>query len=83
MLKLLGLWPVSAFDTARTMLLVAILFAGPIFEHGIVENGFKDWLRLRGVHETLSSWIGYRNFVVVSGLLKWTWALLTIQGSRQ
>jgi prenyl protein peptidase len=63
--KLLGLWPVSPFDTARTMLLVIILFAGPIFEHGIVDGALKDWLKLRGVYESLSSWIGYRNFIVV------------------
>jgi prenyl protein peptidase len=65
MFKLLGLWPVSLFDTARTMLLVIILFAGPLFEHGIVDGGLKDWLKLRGVYESLSSWIGYRNFIVV------------------
>ncbi|KAJ4369892.1 CAAX prenyl protease [Neocucurbitaria cava] len=71
--RLLGLWPVSLFDTARSMLLVAILFAGPLFEYGVVNDGWKDWIRLRGVHETLSSWIGYRNFIVgpVSEELVW------------
>lgn len=64
--KLLGLWPVSLFDTAQTMLLVTILFAGPLFEHGIVDGDWKNWLKLRGVYESLCSWIGYRNFVVVS-----------------
>jgi prenyl protein peptidase len=63
--KLLGLWPASLVDTVRTMLLVIILFAGPIFEHGVVDGGLKDWVRLRGVHESLSSWIGYRNYIVV------------------
>jgi prenyl protein peptidase len=67
--KLLGLWPVSLFDTARSMLLVIILFAGPIFEHGVVDGELKDWIKLRGFRETLSSWIGYRNFIVVSHLL--------------
>lgn len=63
--RLLGLWPVSLMDTARTMLLVAILFAGPLFENGIVDGELKDWLRLKGVYESLSSWTGYRNYVVV------------------
>jgi prenyl protein peptidase len=63
--KLLGLWPVSLLDTARTMLLVVILFAGPIFEHGVVDGAWSDWIKLRGVYESLSSWIGYRNFIVV------------------
>jgi prenyl protein peptidase len=67
--RLLGLWPVSLYDTARTMLLVMILFAGPLFEHGVVDGRFKNWIRLREVHESLSSWIGYRNFVVVGSPL--------------
>ncbi|KAI2484990.1 CaaX prenyl proteinase Rce1 [Pyrenophora tritici-repentis] len=64
MAHLLGLWPVSPLDMIRTMLLVTILFAGPIFEHGVVDGAWRDWVRLAGLHETLSSWIGYRNFVV-------------------
>jgi prenyl protein peptidase len=63
--KLLGLWPVSLLDTAQTILLVVILFAGPIFEHGIVDGAWRDWIKLKRVYETLSSWIGYRNYVVV------------------
>ncbi|KAI4940950.1 hypothetical protein J4E91_011035 [Alternaria rosae] len=63
-IRLLGIWPVSLVDTVRTMLLVTILFAGPIFEHGIVDGDWRDWIKLKGVHETLSSWIGYRNYVV-------------------
>ncbi|KAH9882833.1 hypothetical protein J1614_000199 [Plenodomus biglobosus] len=62
--RLLGLWPISPTDTARTMLLVTILFAGPIFEYGVVDREFKDWIRLRGCRETLTSWIGYRNYIV-------------------
>ncbi|EAT90994.2 hypothetical protein SNOG_01345 [Parastagonospora nodorum SN15] len=71
--KLLGLWPVSLFDTAQTMLLVIILFAGPIFEHGVVDGAWADWIKLRGVYESLSSWIGYRNYIVgpVSEELVW------------
>ncbi|KAF2118717.1 hypothetical protein BDV96DRAFT_361750 [Lophiotrema nucula] len=73
MLKLLGVWPISFFDTARTLLLVAILFAGPLFEAAIVEEGLKDWIRGTHLREALSSWIGYRNFVVgpVSEELIW------------
>lgn len=64
-LKLLGFWPVSLVDTARTMLLVAILFAGPLFEYGVVDGGWRDWVKGTHMREVLSSWIGYRNFVVV------------------
>lgn len=65
-LKLLGFWPISLVDTAQSMLLVLILFAGPIFEHGIVDGGWRDWIKLKGVYTSLSSWIGYRNYIVVS-----------------
>jgi prenyl protein peptidase len=82
-LRLLGLWPISLIDTMQNMLLVTILFAGPIFEHGVVDGGWKDWIKLRGVYETLSSWIGYRNFVVVGGTLLRTRPMLTEIGSRQ
>jgi len=76
--RLLGLWPISLFDTARTILLVIILFAGPLFEHGVVDGAFKNWIRLREVHEVLSSWIGYRNFIVVS-LVSVSWCcVLTV-----
>ena len=64
-LRFLGLWPVSPLDTARTILLVAILFAGPLFEYGIVDGHWKDWLVGRELYQTLSSWIGYRNYVAV------------------
>ncbi|KAL6705415.1 CAAX prenyl protease [Coniothyrium glycines] len=72
-LRLLGLWPVALTDTANALLLVAMLFAGPLFEHGIVEGGWKHWIRLRGLQDTLTSWIGYRNLVVgpISEELVW------------
>ncbi|KAJ4289768.1 CAAX prenyl protease [Kalmusia sp. IMI 367209] len=63
-LRLLGVWPASLLDTAKTILLVAILFAGPLFEHGVVDGALRDWVRGREVYATLSSWIGYRNYVV-------------------
>lgn len=66
LLHLFGVWPISIFDIVRGMLLVCILFAGPLFEKGIVDGDWKDWVKFKGLHETLSSWIGYRNFVVVS-----------------
>lgn len=47
------------------MLLVAILFAGPLFEAGIVDGGVNEWIRGYHIREVLSSWIGYRNYVVV------------------
>lgn len=65
LLHLFGVWPVSVFDIARGILLVCILFAGPLYENGVVDAEWKNWIKLKGVREVLCSWIGYRNFVVV------------------
>ena len=64
-LHLLGVWPIPILDIGKTMLLVMTLFAGPLFEQGIVDGELKDWIRFKGLHTSLSSWIGYRNYVVV------------------
>ncbi|KAL1964239.1 hypothetical protein VTN77DRAFT_7197 [Rasamsonia byssochlamydoides] len=62
-LKLLGWWPIGLFEILRSLLLTAILFTGPLFEKGIAEGEWKEWLRGRALVECLSSWIGFRNFV--------------------
>ncbi|KAI9660295.1 MAG: hypothetical protein M1829_006497 [Trizodia sp. TS-e1964] len=59
----LGWWPVGLREISQAMLLTATLFLGPIFEKGVVEGGWRAWLRGGGVGETLGSWIGWRNFV--------------------
>ena len=63
--RLLGFWPIGLPETAKSVLLTLILFAGPLFEKGIVEGGWRDWIRGRALVDTLSSWVGYRNFVIV------------------
>jgi prenyl protein peptidase len=52
-------------ETVNTLMLTATLFMGPLFETGIVEGRWKDWVRLRDV-DVLSSWPGWRNLVAVS-----------------
>jgi len=63
---MLGWWPISLIDLLKTFLLVTILFLGPLFESTVCEGNWRDWLRLRGVGSTLSSSIGWRNYVTVS-----------------
>lgn len=65
-IALLGWYPINLVDIAQVILLVAILFAGPIFEAGIVEGGWRGWIKGEGAAEVLSSWTGWRNFVAVS-----------------
>ncbi|KAL2217189.1 prenyl protein protease [Thermoascus aurantiacus ATCC 26904] len=62
-LRLLGWWPVGPAEIVRSLLLTAILFAGPLFERGVAEGEWKDWVRGSRVAETLGGWIGYRNYV--------------------
>jgi prenyl protein peptidase len=60
----LGWYPVYPLDSLKSLLLTALLFAGPLFERGVIDSGWRDWVRGQDLHETLSSWIGWRNFVV-------------------
>jgi prenyl protein peptidase len=62
-LRILGWWPIDVLAVLRTLLLCSILFAGPLFEAGVVDGGWKGWIRGQHVRETLGSWMGWRNLV--------------------
>ncbi|KAL8791461.1 MAG: hypothetical protein Q9213_000078 [Squamulea squamosa] len=62
-LRLLGWYPIGIVEVAKPLLLTALLFTGPIFEAAVVEGRWKDWVQGRTLHESLSSWIGWRNYV--------------------
>jgi prenyl protein peptidase len=62
----MGWFPIGIEEAAKSVALTAILFIGPLFEAGIVEGRWRDWIRLRGLHAVVSGWIGYRNMVAVS-----------------
>lgn len=59
----MGYFPIGLEETVKAVGLTAILFAGPLFEAGIAEGGWRDWICLRGVNEVISGWIGWRNYV--------------------
>lgn len=63
--RCMGLFPVSSTDLVKSMLLICILFAGPLFEQGFVAGDWRSWLRWRTIRaEVYDDWIGWRNFVV-------------------
>jgi prenyl protein peptidase len=62
----LGYFPIGFYESAKALLLTAILFIGPLFEAGIAEGKWRDWIRLRGLNACIRGWIGYRNYVAVS-----------------
>jgi len=63
--RLLGWYPISLPDVVKPILLTALLFAGPLFERGIVESGWREWIWGRKLFECLRSWQGFRNYVAV------------------
>lgn len=70
-LRLCGCWPIGLPEICRVLLLTAALFLGPLFERGVAEGDWRDWVRGRRVAETLGGWIGWRNFVAVRVLSAW------------
>lgn len=62
-LGLLGWWPLVPTDVIRCCCLTFLLYAGPLFEQVVIERVFDDFRGGRAVVETLSSWVGYRNYV--------------------
>ncbi|KAI9727180.1 MAG: hypothetical protein M1828_007381 [Chrysothrix sp. TS-e1954] len=62
-LHVFGCWPIALLDIVRMMLLVATLFAGPLFERIVIESKWRQWKSLVPLKETLGSWIGWRNFI--------------------
>ncbi|KAF7957759.1 hypothetical protein EAE96_003329 [Botrytis aclada] len=61
-LHLMGYFPIGFVETVKCVSLTAILFAGPLFEEGIAQGQWRDWVRLRGLG-ALKGWIPYRNIV--------------------
>ncbi|PSK57894.1 hypothetical protein B9Z65_9096 [Elsinoe australis] len=65
MLQRAGVYPIIWTDVVRTMILVAILFAGPLYEAGIVDGGWRYWIDWRNIKEEVyDDWVGWRNYVV-------------------
>lgn len=62
----MGYWPVGLTETARSLLLTAVLFAGPLFETLIVDGGWRAWRRLEPVTELFKEWTTWRNIIAVS-----------------
>jgi prenyl protein peptidase len=61
----MGYVPVGVAEAFQCLGLTAILFLGPLFEAGVAEGRWRDWIRLRGVSTAISGWIGWRNMVAV------------------
>ncbi|KAF2221362.1 hypothetical protein BDZ85DRAFT_265251 [Elsinoe ampelina] len=65
LLQRAGVYPIILTDVVKTMCLVAVLFAAPLYEAGLVEGGWRQWFRWHVIRSELyDDWVGWRNFVV-------------------
>ncbi|OTA60236.1 hypothetical protein K449DRAFT_396186 [Hypoxylon sp. EC38] len=62
-LHTMGYWPIGLVETGKCFLLTAVLFAGPLYEYLIVDQGWRDWLALRPLSELFGEWTKWRNIV--------------------
>lgn len=59
----MGYWPVRLIESAKALLLTAILFAGPLYESLFIDGG---WRRIgSGLQRLWQSWPEWRNVVAV------------------
>ncbi|KAI0816659.1 CaaX protease [Xylaria sp. FL0064] len=59
----MGYWPLGLAETARSLLLTAILFSGPLYETLIVDGAWRQWLSLYPITSLFSEWIRWRNII--------------------
>ncbi|KAI0883475.1 uncharacterized protein GGS22DRAFT_31247 [Annulohypoxylon maeteangense] len=59
----LGYWPIGLAEAGKSLLLTAILFAGPLYEYLIVDEEWRDWLALRPLSALFTEWTTWRNIV--------------------
>src|SRR5262245_2926965 len=64
-LHAMGYWPVGVAESWRALLLLALLFAGPLYEALLIDGLWSDWLRLEPLRYLRQDWPTWRNIVAV------------------
>ncbi|KAI0476997.1 CaaX protease [Xylaria cf. heliscus] len=59
----MGYWPLGLAETGSSLLLTAILFAGPLYETLLVEGAWRRWFSLQPVSSLFTEWITWRNII--------------------
>ncbi|KAI1826167.1 CaaX protease [Xylaria intraflava] len=59
----MGHWPLGLSEAARSLLLTAILFSGPLYETLLVDGEWRRWLSLQPTSELFTDWIRWRNVI--------------------
>ncbi|KAI4868917.1 hypothetical protein F4820DRAFT_76378 [Hypoxylon rubiginosum] len=60
-LHALGYWPIGLVETFKCLSLTAVLFAGPLYEYLVIDEGWRDWLALQPVSKVFNEWTRWRN----------------------
>ncbi|WPH04054.1 Hypothetical protein R9X50_00693800 [Acrodontium crateriforme] len=63
-LHLLGIWPVVALDVVKTIVLLAVLFIGPLYESLLVDGDWCSWSPSSLKEAVWDRWTGYRNLII-------------------
>ena len=61
----MGYWPIGLFETARSLLLTALLFTAPLYEYLLIDGGWIEWSRLTPLRVLWTNWPAWRNLVAV------------------
>ncbi|KAF3935581.1 hypothetical protein ABW19_dt0203555 [Dactylella cylindrospora] len=65
-IKYMGIWPINLLDILKGLVLTMVLFAGPLAEKFWLDREPDEDLQslIMDVKTSVSSWIGWRNFIV-------------------
>lgn len=66
---IMGYWPLGIVDACKSLLLTALLFAGPLYECLLIDGMLESWLRLEPLTQLWSDWAMWRNMIAVRPLL--------------
>ncbi|KFH43095.1 CAAX prenyl protease-like protein [Hapsidospora chrysogenum ATCC 11550] len=62
-LRLMGYWPLGLVETARSLFLTGLLFAGPLYESLLIDGAWSQWTRLQPLRSLWSHLPSWRNIV--------------------
>lgn len=75
---LLGAWPMDLRDVVKVLGLVAVLFAGPLYESLVVDGDWRDWSVSNFKEALFDRWTGYRTYIIAPASEELVFRSLTI-----
>jgi prenyl protein peptidase len=78
LLRLFAIWPIRPADCLHTLALLALLFAGPLYETVVVDGRWREWTWDAFRERFWTDWRGFRNHVVAPWAEEWVFRSLVI-----